>query len=527
MSYDVLIVGGGSAGCVLANRFTECGALNVLLLEAGPDYNMQTMPQEIRESAFSPESHDWGYMSQPDSMGISVAIPRGKIIGGSSSVNYCFAMRARPADHDNWQALGNDGWSYEDVLPFYRRMESYAYGDDSWHGRSGPYKLDCFDWDQLEPTAAAAALASDVRGYLRVRDVNAPGEPGFSRAPLSAVDGIRQSTALTYLEDARTRENLTVRGDAEVDCVLFDGDRAIGVRLASGEVITANHVILSAGTYNSPAILMRSGVGPKEHLVELGINVVMASPGVGQNLTEHPVMWNIYAAKAPDRAVSAMFQTALSVRSDEGLVDYDLHILPTAAVPSELMPRAFVPPADEHPTGWDFVFFVACMQPRSRGSVRLASANPDDAPLIDLGLYKDPDDVAKVTKALCIARELAATAPLSDLLVTELKPGSLVGDADLEKAVRAAPSHYNHAASTCRMGPSTDPMAVVNNHCEVHGLKNLFVVDASVMPSISRVPTNPTTILIAERVSDWLVPRFREQLSAARHIHEIKETADL
>jgi choline dehydrogenase len=526
MMRDVLIVGGGSAGCVLANRLTECGTLNVLLIEAGPDYTEQTMPQEIRESAFSPASHDWGYTSQPDHLGISVVIPRGKVIGGSSSVNYCFAMRGRPADHDNWAALGNDGWGYEDVLPFYRRMESYAYGDDCWHGRVGPYKLDCFDWDQLEPTAAAAALASDALGYARVPDVNAPGEPGFARAPLSAVGGIRQSTALTYLEAARSRPNLTVRGGAEVDRVLFDGDRAIGVRLVGGEMIKANHVILSAGTYNSPAILMRSGVGPQAHLDELGIEVVKSSPGVGQNLTEHPVMWNIYAAKAPERVVSAMFQTALSVKSDDSLVDYDLHVLPTAAVPTELMPRAFVPPADEHPTGWDFVFFVSCMQPKSRGSVRLASSNPKDAPLIDLGLYRDSDDVKRVTKAVRIARQLAETSPLSDLLASELTPGRHVSDAKLEQAVRAAPSHYNHAASTCRMGPATDPMAVVDNRCEVHGLKDLFVVDASVMPSICRVPTNPTTILIAERVSDWLLPRFREQLSAARDAHEIKETAD-
>ncbi|MEI6002088.1 GMC family oxidoreductase N-terminal domain-containing protein [Paraburkholderia bengalensis] len=357
MSYDVVIVGGGSAGCVLANRLTECGVLNVLLLEAGPDYTSQTMPRDIRDSAFSPSSHDWGYASQPDALGISVAIPRGKVIGGSSSVNYCFAMRARPQDHNNWQSLGNEGWSYADVLPFYRRMERYAYGEDCWHGRSGPYKLDCFNWDQLEPTAAAAALASDALGYARVRDVNAPGEPGFARAPLSAVDGIRQSTAVTYLEDARERKNLTVRGGVEVDCVLFDSDRAIGVRLVSGEIIDATNVILSAGTYNSPAILMRSGVGPEAHLSELGIDVVKVNPGVGQNLTEHPVMWNIYAAKPPGRDVSAMFQTVLSVKSDDDLVDYDLHVLPTAAVPTELMPRTFIPPSMEHPTGWDFVFF--------------------------------------------------------------------------------------------------------------------------------------------------------------------------
>lgn len=361
----------------------------MLLLEAGPDYTSAAeLPADIANSAFAPQTHDWGYRAEPDAAGHAVAIPRGKIIGGSSSTNYCFAMRGRPADHDRWAELGNPGWSYGDLLPFYRRMESYPHGEDGWHGREGPLKLSRYGWDELVPVAAACAAACEALGYARVEDFNAHDEIGVGLAPLSAVDGVRQSTALTYLNPVRDRPNLEVRGDAEVDRVLFDGRRAVGVRLASGEQIEAEHVVLSGGTYSSPAILMRSGVGPADHLRELGIGVVADRRSVGQGLTEHPVMWNIYAAKPlEDEEVSVMFQAALSVKSGPEEPDYDLHVLPTAAVPSDLLPSSFVPPIENHPTGWDFIMFVSCVQPKSRGSVRLRSTDPSDAPVIDLGLY--------------------------------------------------------------------------------------------------------------------------------------------
>jgi choline dehydrogenase len=502
VDYDILIVGGGSAGCVLANRLSADPDREVLLVEAGPDFESEAdLPEDVRLAAYAPQSHSWDYVSEPDRYGNAVPVPRGKIIGGSSSINYCFAMRARPSDHDAWVAAGNPGWSYSEVLPYYRAMESYAHGDARWHGRDGEYRISPGDWSSLAEAAAASKEAALALGYGLVDDVNAPGEPGFGLAPLSAWDGVRQSTAITYLNPSRHRPNLTVRGDTLVDRAIFDesASRATGVLLASGETVTAKTVILSAGAYNTPTLLMRSGIGDREELDAHGINVLAEAPGVGKNLMEHPAMWTVFAAKEPRGEMPTMYQVALSARSGAGVQDYNLHVCPSAVVTTEMLPPNFVPPSHAHPTGWDMVFFVACVNPFSRGSVRLGGPGPADAPVIDLGLYSDPRDAEVVAEGVRIARRLAVTEPLSDLLVTERLPGAGVADSDLAEAVMRAPSNYNHGCGTARMGPDEDVMAVVDASCRVKGVRDLFVVDASVMPSIPRVTINVTTIALAEK----------------------------
>jgi choline dehydrogenase len=505
MTYDVIVIGGGSAGCVLANRLSADARKSVLLLEAGPDFpTTEELPAEITDAAYAPYAYDWGYRSVADEFGNEVAIPRGRIIGGSSSVNVCVAMRARQSDHDAWAELAGPAWSYAEMLPFYKRMEHYPYGEEKFHGLDGPYRITLPTAEDLGPHAAAARQSCVQLGYPTVDDFNAPCAPGFAATPLSAADGVRLSTAIGYLNPVRGRPNLQVRGHALVDRVLLRGARAYGVRLATGEEIFAKHIVLSAGAYNSPVIAMRSGIGDRVELAAKGIDVVADLPGVGRNLTDHPAYWSIHVAKPPEAEARSWFGSVLSVTVGPDEPDYDVQILPSAAVATEGLPAAFIPPTKNHPTGWDMVFFVSCVQPRSRGTVRLSSKDPEDAPIIDLGLYTAAADAERVADGVRIARRIARTRPLSDLLIGERVPGPDVGDEELADAIRRAPAHYNHGSSTMRMGRYKDPAAVVDTNGAVYGVDGLTVADASAFPAMPRVATNVPVIVLAERIASVL-----------------------
>jgi choline dehydrogenase len=502
MSQQFIVIGGGTAGCVLARRLSEDPAKSVLLLEAGPDFiTTEDLPADIRSGKLPPMSHDWGYTSSDDAER-PVVLPRGKIIGGSSSTNYAFAMRARPSDHDEWASLGLEGWGFDDVLPLYREMENDQGGDSRWHGREGLFRLTRPDWDDVSPTALAFRDACKESGIPVVDDLNDPGEPGYGIVPRNvSPDGLRESLAVTYLNPVRDRPNLQVRGNVLVDRIIFDGTRAVGVALDGGEEIRADQVVLSAGAFNSPAILMRSGVGPREELETLGINVVHELPGVGRNLMEHPVFWNIYAAHPSEVEPDTIFQSCLSYRVAPVEPDYDLHLIPSSLLPAKDVPPQYVPPVEEHPTGFDFVIFVSNMRPKSRGRVRLASPSPSDAPVIELGLYSDPADAQVVAEGVRLARRLVQQPALKKYVVSERAPGPDVTDDELATAVQRSATHYNHPSGTCRMGLADDPEAVVDGNGRVIGLEGLAIVDASIIPVLPRVAINPTTVLIAEKLS--------------------------
>lgn len=487
--FDVAVVGGGAAGAIVAARLSESGSRSVVLLEAGPDLRAD-LPDEIRDGWHMTRQFDWGYTSEPDELGVVQDLRRVKLLGGTSSITR-FALRGSPADYDEWESLGNAGWGFEDVLPYFKRLEADAdYGDQPWHGDRGPIPVTRYR--DLEPTEIHAGVlrALEGVGFPRVEDHNRPGAVGIGPMPMNSRDGARVTTASAYLPLGHTPPNLTIRANTQASDVVLAGTRATGVRLLDGTVVGASCVVLSAGTYGSPPILMRSGIGPAEHLQSVGIPVRLELPGVGANLSDHP-------GADIDCGYRGVFRTAPLLHSIA-----TFHSRGAASeAPPDLMLWVTDPGAPENPP--QFWIDIVLLKPQSRGSVRLRSADPADPPRIDLPNFREPSDLERLAEGYRRAVEVASQPEIRSLCDDPLPPE--IGDEEeLLGTVRRGAYSVPHVVGTCSMGPSPDDGAVVDRSGHVFGTERLFVVDASIMPTVPSGFTHIPTIMIAERLSEQI-----------------------
>lgn len=485
-AFDFVVVGAGAAGCVVAARLAASGSASVLLVEAGPDRRL-SLPPELRDGwTIDPEQFDWGLKSEPDDRHDARPVRRKKLLGGTSWLTR-FSPRGAPGDYDEWVALGNAGWGWADVLPYFTRLENDAdFGDEPWHGDSGPMPSTRYLNLDYTDIAAATIGAAEACGLPRVADHNRPGAIGTGRMPMSTRDGLRVTTADAYLADIPA--SLTIQTDALVDRILFDRDRASGVQTADGVEVEAGHVVLSAGVYGSPAILMRSGIGPADHLRALEIDVRADLQGLGENLADHPAF-----------AVECSYGGPLG----DGPV---LHAISTfhsssaaADGPPDLM-FWFGDPEGDPP---EAPIAVLLLKPRSRGRVRLHSADARDLPSITLPALDDPHDVERLSEGARRAFDVLNRPEVVNLCEAPAAPMS-DSNAVLREQILASAWSIPHVVGTCSMGSSPENGAVVDAQGSVHGIDAVTVADASIMPTVPSGFTHFPTIMIAERLSETL-----------------------
>ncbi len=527
-AFDYVIVGAGSAGSVIASRLTEDPAVTVLLLEAGGRDDQFFYRLGLGFHSWRYPHTSWNYASEPEPHlnGRRLPLPRGKVLGGSSTINAMLYSRGHPRDYDLWRQMGCEGWGFADVLPYFRRSETNWRGETPYHGGSGPLQVSRIDTSKMlhDPLIAAARAL----GYPITDDHHGELPEGFGGGDITVdARGRRSSAARAYLHPHLARPNLTIETEAQSTRLLFEGVRAAGVeyrqRGAVRSVRAAREVILCGGVYNSPQLLMLSGIGPADQLRELGIEPRVDLPGVGRNLSEHAAFWSEYALNQPvsllrelrfDKVALALVQWGLfgkgllasqsnsahaEIRTsrDREQPDLQIYFNPVRADAKPWFPGIVA--EQEH-----LVNAVVCLlQPDSRGWMELASADPFAPPRITLNLLAERSDVETMIRAVKIVREIYATEPYAGLIARELKPGPEVrSDAEIEAWLRATLITTHHSVGTCAMGVGSN--SVVDPQLRVRGVEALRVCDASIMPTVPGGNTNAPSIMVGEKAADLI-----------------------
>ncbi len=519
MKYDYVIIGGGSAGCVLASRLTENPNVSVLLIEAGPDYSdFRTTPNDVKlghnmwVSAYG--IHSWGYPAYPTKDRLEpITIPRGKVIGGSSSINGQVICRGVPEDYDNWAEWGNTEWSFSKVLPYFIKLENdMDFGASDIHGGDGPIPVRRFKRDELLPSFERFYQACVNLGYPEDPDQNSPESFGIGMRALNNIDGVRMSTSFTYLGMARHRVNLTIKGNVFVIRLLFKENKAIGCEvLSGGEMfkIFGENIILCGGAIGSPQLLMVSGIGPKENLEQYGVTVIHELAGVGQNLRDHPAAFVLLKADSiPLDEFAPSIQIGLTCSPPNSETHSDLKICPI------LMSNEHAPPSVQiHSDSFHFGISFALQNAIGYGQLSICSPDATVHPLINYNYLEDRYDLDRMREALRLVLDIIGEEPLNSHVIERISPtdADLLNEASQNAWLLDNVYTDHHISGTCKMGPQDDDFAVVDQYCNVYGMENLKIVDASIMPDVVRSNTNVTVIMMAERVADWIKEERKEK----------------
>jgi choline dehydrogenase len=530
LEFDYVIVGAGSAGCVLANRLSADGRHSVLLLEAGPkDTNLWIHVPLGYGKLFKEKTVNWMYQTEPEPEldGRTVFQPRGKVLGGSSSINGLLYVRGQHEDYDRWRQRGNAGWGYDDVLPYFKKAENQQRGADKYHGVGGP--LSVSNLGHPDPLSAAFIDAAAETGLPVNPDFNGATQEGAGFFQTTTRGGRRASTAVAYLRPARGRSNLRVETSALAQRILFEGRRARGVEYRQGGALRTatarKEVLVSSGAYNSPQLLQLSGVGPAELLKQHGIDVVLDAPGVGNDLQDHLQVRIVMRCTQPITLNDILNHPVRRVMAGARYAAFRTGPLTIAAGTSgaffKTNPRLASPDVQIHflPFSTDkmgekmhpfsgFSASVCQLRPESRGSLRIKSADPSVPPAIRINYLATETDRAAFVDGIKMLRKILAAPALKPFVIGEVEPGpKIASDEEILNFCRQRGSTVYHPTSTCRMG--NDPLAVVDQRLRVRGIEGLRVVDASIMPDLMSGNTNAPTIMIAEKASDMILEDAR------------------